>query len=210
MLRHRYRPTDSRVILPTNSISSTRRSSFYVSLITFVIFILIAAGAAFYVRSRPQLHVTLDNPSFDTELVPVHARVVRRDEIANGVIELLPFNVLVAKLREAMKKHSLQCLTANAIGFPVRVLIMNIEHELIMMNPVITWSSAGVGETSEIMETCPLYTYADPVSVVRPHRVQVRFLNQGGADQIIMLTGKESHCLQSSLKLFRGITVYNE
>lgn len=210
MFRNRYRPTDSRVILPTNSITSNRRSSFYVSLITFVILILIATVGVVYVRSRPQLHVTLDNPSFDTELLPVLARVVRRDEIANGIIEFLPFHVLVAKLQDAMQKHSLQCITANAIGLPVRLLIMNIDQELIMINPVITWSSAGVGETSEIMETCPLYTYADPVPVTRPHRVQVKFLNQVGADQIMILTGKESHCLQSSLKLFRGITVYNE
>ena len=42
-----------------------------------------------YTRSRPQ-HVTLDAPSFDTELLPVLARAVRRDEIANGLVEFVP------------------------------------------------------------------------------------------------------------------------
>lgn len=163
-----------------------------------------------YTRSRPQQHVTLDAPSFDTELLPVLARAVRRDEIANGLVEFVPLKTILAKLREAMKRHSLQCITANAIGIPARVMVMNIDQELVMLNPTITWTSAAVAETSQIMESCPLYTYADPVPVTRPHRVQIKFINQEGSDQIIMLAGKESHCVQSSIKLFRGRTVYND
>lgn len=208
MLRRQYRPTDSRVILPTNTVTPRRRSLFYVSLITLTALVLAGGAAVLYARSRPQEHVTLDSPSFDTDLTPVHARTVRRDEIANGLIEFVPFKTIVAKLRDAMERHSLQCITANAIGIPARVMIMAIEQELIIINPVITWTSAS--ETSQIMETCPLYTYADPVPMTRPHRVQVKFVNQWGSDQIIMMAGKESHCIQSSIKLFRGKTVYND
>ena len=210
MLRTRYRPTDSRVILPTNTVESQRRSTLYVSLLTLTALVLGGCGVALYAQSQPQEHVTLDAPSFDTELTPVLARTVRREEIANGVIEFLPFKTLLAKLRDAMERHSLQCITANAIGIPVRVMVMNIEQELVLINPTITWTSAAVAETSLIMESCPLYTYADPVPMTRPHRVQVKFTNQWGSDQIIMMAGKESHCVQSSLKLFRGKTVYNE
>lgn len=211
MLRTRYRPTDSRVILPTNTNGTSTHRSHIRKLVCLLLLLMVVTGATLaYTQMRPPQYVTLDAPSFDTELTPVLARVVRREELANGVVETMPFPTLVAKMKASMAKHNLQCITANAIGIPLRVMIMSIESEIVLINPTLTWTSASVGEQSEILETSPLYTYADPVPVTRPHRIQVKFLNQHGADQILMLAGKQSHCVQSSMRLFRGITVYND
>lgn len=83
-------------------------------------------------------------------------------------------------------------------------------NHIFAVNPALTWTSAGAQEMSELLESSPLYLDQDPVPMLRAHRVQTKFLNTHNADQIMIFEGKESHCIQSSLKLFQGKSIYHE
>lgn len=134
MLRSRYATADSRVLLPVNT--QPRKRSLLCKRLLFTL-CLCACGASclhFYTHyhSQHQQYVSINNPSWDTWLQPIKARIVRRDEIANGRIELLAIHTIIEQMRQAMQKHNLQCLTANAMGMPLRILVMAIKAEYVI------------------------------------------------------------------------------
>lgn len=134
MLRSRYGTTDSRVVLPVNTQPRRRRLLCKQLLLTLCVCACGTACLHFYThyQTQHQQYVTISTPSSDTWLQPMKARPVRRDEIANGRVELLAMSTIIQQMRQTMQKHNLQCLTANAMGMPLRILIMAIEQEFVI------------------------------------------------------------------------------
>lgn len=134
MLRTRYATADSRVLLPVNTQPRKRKWLYRQLLLTICVCACGAACLHVYTqyRTQEQQYVTLNNPSRDTWIQPMKARPVRRDEIGNGRVELLALHTIIEQMRQAMQKYNLQCLTANALGMPLRILVMAISEEFVI------------------------------------------------------------------------------
>lgn len=93
-------------------------------------------------------------------------------------------------------------LSANQIGLPYRVFVVNTQPEkIVCFNPSITWQSDEMSVNTEGCLTFPMLY----VKIRRPANIRAKFFNQEGQMVTQKFGGLLSRCFQHELDHLNGV-----
>lgn len=139
---------------------------------------------------------------------PIYSLVPAETEILHQELESFDFAnppidpvMLASDLHYTMAVNGGIGLSANQVGLPYKVFVVNSEPPMTVYNPVITWYDDSY---SVMEEGCLSYPNLS-LKVRRPEKIRIRFQDETGATHTHVLNGLVARVCQHEYDHLQGI-----